>query len=510
MKTLYPLLGVFLLSACLMAQGQSSQESLMTAAAKHLVAVEVIFEIDIGEMAQMMGMEDSVIEQDVFGAGVIVSSNGLIAVGSDILKAKPLPFGMPGAEGPEAELISLKVIGADKKSHKAKVVGKSTEYGVTFLRLEETRIKIGTPLPKNSSEAKFGVDLIAVGRLAKANGYAPYITRSYVSAKVTSPVDAYVPQGLHASGELVLNKLGKFVGITVKGKRKISPEDFGIERSSAETRADYLLVNIGDLMKSIPAPLLAQVEKPSAAGERLVAIRTSFEKAREDFGNEIEKRMAKNGEEETFAWKSDNMPTLEKNKAELKTLITNNPKDSESPKTLDWLVQLNDRDLSSWAVETIFARYPKEECANTAFRFLSDMPSSSGRKQLENLIKNSDPEISVRARLARAKQLLSLKEAIEMGRRFPEEESGQKKDPAEIESSLKSMLKALASDPQAAKTKAGKRTVAATASRILKVITQLKVGKLAPEIEGEDLDGAAFKLSDYRGKVVLLDFWGTW
>ena len=36
------------------------------------------------------------------------------------------------------------------------------------------------------------------------------------------------------------------------------------------------------------------------------------------------------------------------------------------------------------------------------------------------------------------------------------------------------------------------------------------VGQLAPEIEGEDLDGAKFKLSDYRGKVVMLDFYGDW
>jgi cytochrome oxidase Cu insertion factor (SCO1/SenC/PrrC family) len=36
------------------------------------------------------------------------------------------------------------------------------------------------------------------------------------------------------------------------------------------------------------------------------------------------------------------------------------------------------------------------------------------------------------------------------------------------------------------------------------------IGKEAPEIEGEDIDGNRFKLSDYRGKVVLLDFWGHW
>lgn len=36
------------------------------------------------------------------------------------------------------------------------------------------------------------------------------------------------------------------------------------------------------------------------------------------------------------------------------------------------------------------------------------------------------------------------------------------------------------------------------------------IGQVAPEIEGEDIDGKKFKLSDYRGKVVVIDFWGDW
>jgi peroxiredoxin len=31
-----------------------------------------------------------------------------------------------------------------------------------------------------------------------------------------------------------------------------------------------------------------------------------------------------------------------------------------------------------------------------------------------------------------------------------------------------------------------------------------------PDIVAKDTDGVDFKLSDYRGKVVLLDFWGFW
>jgi hypothetical protein len=36
------------------------------------------------------------------------------------------------------------------------------------------------------------------------------------------------------------------------------------------------------------------------------------------------------------------------------------------------------------------------------------------------------------------------------------------------------------------------------------------LNKLTPEIAGEDIDGKPIKLSDYRGKVVMLDFWGNW
>jgi hypothetical protein len=39
---------------------------------------------------------------------------------------------------------------------------------------------------------------------------------------------------------------------------------------------------------------------------------------------------------------------------------------------------------------------------------------------------------------------------------------------------------------------------------------QPQVGSLAPEIEGVDIDGVKFKLSDYRGEVIVLDFWGDW
>jgi hypothetical protein len=41
-------------------------------------------------------------------------------------------------------------------------------------------------------------------------------------------------------------------------------------------------------------------------------------------------------------------------------------------------------------------------------------------------------------------------------------------------------------------------------------VEHLSIGSVAPEIEANDTSGVKFKLSDYRGKVVLLDFWGHW
>ena len=52
--------------------------------------------------------------------------------------------------------------------------------------------------------------------------------------------------------------------------------------------------------------------------------------------------------------------------------------------------------------------------------------------------------------------------------------------------------------------------IAPQAAGELTEATKLQVGMVAPDIEGEDLDGVEFKLSDYRGKVVVLDFWGNW
>jgi len=45
---------------------------------------------------------------------------------------------------------------------------------------------------------------------------------------------------------------------------------------------------------------------------------------------------------------------------------------------------------------------------------------------------------------------------------------------------------------------------------VLDLVQRLKVGDIAPDFEIETVDGQPLKLSDFRGKYVLLDFWATW
>jgi thiol-disulfide isomerase/thioredoxin len=53
-------------------------------------------------------------------------------------------------------------------------------------------------------------------------------------------------------------------------------------------------------------------------------------------------------------------------------------------------------------------------------------------------------------------------------------------------------------------------TLTQVAKDLLFVLTNLSVGCKALDMVGEDIVGKSFKLSDYRGKVTVVYFWGSW
>ena len=56
----------------------------------------------------------------------------------------------------------------------------------------------------------------------------------------------------------------------------------------------------------------------------------------------------------------------------------------------------------------------------------------------------------------------------------------------------------------------GDETVATRAESELYELRRLGIGEVAPDMEGTDQHGAPIKLSDYRGKIVLLYFWSEY
>ena len=81
----------------------------------------------------------------------------------------------------------------------------------------------------------------------------------------------------------------------------------------------------------------------------------------------------------------------------------------------------------------------------------------------------------------------------------------RRRDRAKLEKRIEALFERAANQYGDVKFRGG--TIGETAKSELYAIRNLGVGKVAPDIVGKDQDGTPFKLSDYRGKVVLLYFW---
>lgn len=83
-------------------------------------------------------------------------------------------------------------------------------------------------------------------------------------------------------------------------------------------------------------------------------------------------------------------------------------------------------------------------------------------------------------------------------------------DPVETERRSAKWFEAVMANEEYAAIDYYRGTLGEQAKRTLFELRNLSIGKVAPDIIGEDIDGTPMKLSDYRGKVVVLDFWGDW
>lgn len=170
------------------------------------------------------------------------------------------------------------------------------------------------------------------------------------------------------------------------------------------------------------------------------------------------------------------------------------------------------------AYDRLFQKFPQEKSLKEICMSLSFLePSSIVESRLKRLMEES-PFDSVKAeatyaltgylnRLQRIKLRYDRQPADQLSEaslRYVDERVVEIKE-------LESLYDTLISDYAKLKPFEGSRTnYKDLATNGLFELNNLRIGMIAPEIEGDDLDGVSFKLSDYRGKVVVLDFWGDW
>lgn len=180
-------------------------------------------------------------------------------------------------------------------------------------------------------------------------------------------------------------------------------------------------------------------------------------------------------------------------------------------------------DFVAKAKEQLISRFKDSELMGNALPFLTWDPKAETQSLLEDLAANS-PHKSVQgiAKMAMFKFAQNLEQIQKVVAENPER-LGLKEDQveyiknatvmdAEDQIALMTDLSENYSDITYCEFEPGSpgTLISTIAAQQLFVLQNLRIGKVAPDIDGVDLNDVRFKLSEYRGKVILLDFWGDW
>jgi len=187
---------------------------------------------------------------------------------------------------------------------------------------------------------------------------------------------------------------------------------------------------------------------------------------------------------------------------------------------IQFAAEKGDESVSSEAMELINTKFVNDERLLdllNGYQMTAGPPEQKHEDFLQNIIDHStNPSIKGAATFTLTKMLQMVAEVKvmmadqpEMAKMLPPASAEYLgKDRGDLDAKLEKMFEDVAENyPDV---EFGRKTLGELAEDELFVFKYLSLGKVAPEIDGIDLDDKPFKLSDYRGKVVMLDFWGDW
>jgi hypothetical protein len=272
--------------------------------------------------------------------------------------------------------------------------------------------------------------------------------------------------------------------------------------------------------------LVAADDKPDLSpADQVKKITADFDKAQQDFYKEYGEAKTPQERQKLI---DEKMPKPAKTAAQLLELAEKNPKDAGVvPDALIWVVTHGSGAGPDSAKNTeraldLLANHVDNPKVGDVCLSLIYNPTSGGEKLMRAIAeKGSNDDAKAKATFSlgqflknTAGSIQTLKEQPEMHKAY-EDAYGKdvvarmlERDPAAMMKEAEKLFETVGEKYGAVKVY--NRPLSESVEGELFEIRNLAIGKTAPDIEGEDLDGSKFKLSEYRGKVVVIDFWGNW
>lgn len=194
-----------------------------------------------------------------------------------------------------------------------------------------------------------------------------------------------------------------------------------------------------------------------------------------------------------------NRPMIKPFQARLTELLKNSSVSEETRKGVQWWYKkARVEDHEALVLRLIVENFPEAEFMEEhIYKLAYDVPQAEAEKYLRSILEVNTYDT------ARARATYHLRDILNKN---VKELEGEKAEMARKElDALKDMLMTKHAD---AKNISGISLLEMVEGQ--EFASKLQIGKPVPDIAGTDLDGVEFKLSDYRGKVTMLSFWGFW
>lgn len=203
---------------------------------------------------------------------------------------------------------------------------------------------------------------------------------------------------------------------------------------------------------------------------------------------------------------------------ELMAIVDESPDAPAAFDALSWVAtNMRQGNMHDAAIDQLMENhFDREEMSSISTSLSRGLPSEKIEQRLRILIEKS-PHREVRGRatfdlatyLARLPDLVEFADDPRMAESLGETGVSYLKNFVQSDERVEALYTTVANDYADIRGARG-GTLGAEVEKALFALRHLGIGKVAPDIEGVDLDGEAFKLGEYRGNVVMLDFWGDW